>query len=157
MSAITSLFSSQENDDQFVLSYELLCLLQWLTQHEEIKLKRIIGKALRSGLSKQIKQCQENSNLMDLDQAQQNILDFFYMLEDTMGEVLNEHTIKQAVEKKLIPAVEQIDSTVCDDATVRFSVEKASSKNNRETKESPQEIFFKEILKRWKPSKNMFN
>ena len=156
--ANTRFFSDQETDDQFVISYELFCLLRWLAEHEGTRLKKIINKALVSGLSKQIQKTENNANLLDLEEAQQSIIDFFCMLENITIEALNEQAVKHAVEKNLIPALEHIDSTVCDDAMVRFSVERASSKSNNNAKENPQELFFKEILKRWKPSKkNMLN
>ncbi|TET06315.1 hypothetical protein E3J79_02350 [Candidatus Dependentiae bacterium] len=153
-----SSFFPEDADNQFTISYELLCLLRWLTQNEDMKLKRIISKALSSGLNKKMQKIEYNTELFNLEEAQQSIIYFFSMLENIMVEVLNEQVVKQAVEKKLIPALEHIDSTVCDDATVRFSVEKASSKSNTNAKESPQELFFKEILKRWKPrKKNVHN
>ncbi len=37
-----------QDDTQFVLSYELLCLLRWLTEHDAEKLKKIIAKAITS-------------------------------------------------------------------------------------------------------------
>jgi hypothetical protein len=153
-----SSFFSEDADNQFTISYELLCLLRWLTQNEDMKLKRMISKALSSGLNKKMQKIEYNNELFNLEEAQQSIIDFFSMLENIMVESLNEQVVQQAVEKNLIPALEHIDSTVCDDATVRFSVERASSKSNSNEKESPQELFFKEILKRWKPrKKNIHN
>jgi len=151
-------FSEQETDDQFVISYELFCLIRWLAEHESTRLKKIISRALVSGLSRQIQKTENNTDLFDLDEAQQGVIDFFCMLENITIETLNEQAVKQAVEKKLIPALEHIDSTVCDNTMVRFSIERASVKSNNNTKENPQELFFKEILKRWKPNKkNILN
>src|SRR3972149_2629664 len=100
---------SGENS-QFVLSYELLCLLRWFVDHDADKLKKLITKAI------------------------------------------NEQAVKKAVEKNLMPAIDQIDSTICDDATVRFSIEKAATKIDHNPMENPKELLFKELLKRWKQS-----
>jgi len=154
--AQTGLFYEPETDEQFVISYELICLLKWLAEHEGPYLKRIINKALSSGLHKRLHKG-EASDLFNLEDAQQSIIDFFCLLENIMLNSLNEQAVKHAVQKNLIPALEHIDSTVCDDAMIRFSIERASVKGNN-SKESPQELFFKEILKRWKPSKkNILN
>ncbi len=150
--AQNKLFYEQETDEQFVISYELICLLRWLSEHEGAQLKRIIKKSLSCGLNKHI-QKNEQANLFNLEEAQQSIVEFFCLLENILLDSLNEEAVKHALEKNLIPALEHIDSTVCDDAMVRFSVERASSKSTADSKESPQELFFKEILKRWKPSK----
>lgn len=152
----TSFFSAQEADDQFVISYEMLCLLRWFAEYEGTKLKRIINKALVSGLNKQMQKSENSSDLFDIEEAQQSIIDFFCTLETIMTEALNEQAMQKAIENNLIPAIEHIDSSVCDDSMVRFSVEKASTKSNG-SKENPQELFYKEILKRWKPRKNMHN
>ena len=56
-----------------------------------------------------------------------------------------------------MPTIDHIDSTICDDATVRSSVEKATAKSEQHPKANAQELLFKELLKRWKPSKNMMN
>jgi len=149
-------FSHVDTEDQLVISYELLCLLRWLAENEGTRLKRIINKSLTSGLTKQIQYGQ--SDVFDSDEAQQSIIDFFYMLEHMMLDSLNEQAVKHVLEKNLIPALDHIDSTVCDDAMIRFSVERASSPNTDNSHENPQELFFKEILKRWKPNKkNTFN
>jgi len=145
-------FFSPEADGQFVLSYELICLLQWLMDHDAEKLKKIVGNALSDGLQKEIqlhKEEQEGS----LEEIQESIIDFFGMFEALLSESLNELAVKKAMEKNLFPTIDQIDSTVCDNATVQFSVEKATSNIDRNPEENPKDLLFKELLRRWKPDK----
>lgn len=149
---------TDNQDNQLVISYELLCLLQWLIDHDAEKVKRIIVKALANGLKDKVQQTEHFENMRTLEDMQQGLADFFGTLETLLLEALHEHAIKHVVNKNLMPAIDQIDSTVCDDATVRFSIEKASSKIENNPKENPQDLLFKEILKRWKPSKkNILN
>jgi len=57
-----------------------------------------------------------------------------------------------------MPAIDQIDSTVCDDATMRFSIEKTTRKIEHNPDINPREQLLKELLKRWKPhNKNIIN
>jgi len=144
-------FSNQETDSQFVISYELLCLLRWLIENERPKLKRILRKALSTGLHKEIKKTEINSEFFDIEEAQECIVDFFSGLEHLMNETINEQTIKKVVEKNLIPALEHIDSNACDESMIQLSAQKASSQTD--SKENAQDLFLKEILKRWKPTK----
>jgi hypothetical protein len=147
-------FFSSNQDNQFVLSYELICLLQWLMDHDADKLKKIIDKALASGLKAELqKESIASGQAGDLEEIQENIIDFFAMLEGLLVESLHEHAVKRALERNLIPSIDQIDTTVCDNATVRSCVEKATSKIDRHPKENPKELLFKELLRRWKPSK----
>jgi len=158
-----------EKDNQFVISYELICLLKWLAYNNSSKMKKIIKKALESGLREELL---KKNNIIDqsfgettegpesaLEDIQMSMLDFFAMLEELLIESLDEQAVENALEKNLMPAIDQIDSSVCDDATVRFSIEKATSK--REKNKSPQhlkETLLKELLKRWKPrKKNILN
>ena len=150
-------FSNQEQENQFVISYELICLLRWLAEQERPKLKRIMSKALKAGLGAELKDAEHQAEQFDLEEAQQGIVEFFWMLEDILAEAINDEAVKHALEKNLIPALEHIDSTVCNDAIVRFSAERASTKNNLSGKETTQELFFKEILRRWKPGKKASN
>ena len=72
-------------------------------------------------------------------------------------EAMNEHMVQQAVKQNLMPAIDHIDSTICDDDTVRSSMEKATAKSKIASHENAQDILFKELLKRWKPQKNIMN
>jgi hypothetical protein len=92
-----------------------------------------------------------------IEEIQHSIIEFFSMLETLLLESMKEQAVQKAVEKNLMPTIDHIDSTICDDATVRSSVEKATAKSELQPKANAQELLFKELLKRWKPSKNMMN
>jgi len=151
--------SLNDANTQFSLSYELLCLLRWLAEHDADKLKKITSKALASGLKEEISSIDTaEKDMYMFDDIQVSIVDFFNLLEMLLFEAMQEQAVQKALEKDLLPAIDQIDSTVCDDATVRFSIEKATSKIDRCPEENPKDLLFKELLKRWKPSKkNVLN
>jgi len=148
-----------DSEEQFIISYELICLLKWLIEHDDTKLKKIVSKALSSGLKEKIKKgSASSSEEYVLDDIQNTIVDFLGILETVLFDAINEQTMKNAIEKKLMPTVEKIDSASCDDATLRFSLEKATSKIENNPNENPNELLFQEILKRWKPNKkNLLN
>lgn len=141
---------------QLSISYELLCLLRWLVDHDYDKVKKMVSKALAQGLKDDIQKTEKHfdkKNEAHIEEIQYSIIEFFSMLETTLLESLNEHAIQRATEKNLLPTIEHIDTTVCDDETVRSSIEKVSSKIADSTKEHAQQVLFKELLKRWKPTK----
>lgn len=155
-------FNNNNNSaQQFVISYELLCLLRWLLEHDIEKLKKMVSKALATGLKEDIKQFEQfgdvNTDPAMIEEIQHSIIEFFSMLETLLLESMKEQAVQKAVEKNLMPTIDHIDSTICDDATVRSSVEKATAKSEQHPKANAQELLFKELLKRWKPSKNMMN
>jgi|GEM_PF-320880 uncharacterized membrane-anchored protein YjiN (DUF445 family) len=155
-------FNNNNNHaQQFVISYELLCLLRWLLENDVEKIKKMVSKALASGLKEDIKQFEQlgdvNADPEMIEEIQHSIIEFFSMLETLLIESIKEQAAQRAVEKNLMPTVDHIDSKVCDDATVRSSLEKATAKSEMYPQANAQELLFKELLKRWKPTKNMMN
>ena len=145
--------NDKHNHGQLTLSHELLALVQWLVEHDTEKIKKLISRAVSGGLKDKINRQKTDNNEQALEEAQNNIMDFFSLLEVLLAESLHENMVQRAVEQKLMPAVEQIDATQCDDATIRLSVEKATTQLNLKPQANPQEVLFQELLKRWKPNK----
>ena len=143
---------------QFVLSYELLALLRWLAEHDADKLKKIIGKALTAGLGDELQKIDDTEDAHLLDMLQHGITDFLGIMESLLLEVVAESVKEKARYQNLLPAIDQIDSTICDDNTVKFSLEKATAKMDNDPEANPKEVLFKELLRRWKPAdKNVKN
>lgn len=141
-------------EHQFVLSYELLSLLRWLVEHETPQIKRMIAKALKSGLKHELQHPNyANSTNQHAEQAQHNVLEFFALLETLLVETSNEQAVESVLAKNLMPAIKHIDGTVCDTYTLQQSIVRASAKLESNPQQNPQDALFKELLKRWKPSK----
>jgi len=140
--------------NQFTVSYELLTLLQWLASQEEGSLKKMIQHALGHGLKHKLQQ-PSNFNEHNLaDTIQYSIVEFFALLEALLLESIDEQTVQNAIEYKLMPAIDRIDPNVCDDETIRISVEKATAKlGDNHNSAHAQELLFKELLKQWRPTK----
>lgn len=146
---------NNNNNGQFVLSYELLYLLQWLVDHEAESLKKIIARAVRQGFRDSITNTSNDTiELQSSDaQIQNSIADFLSLLDILLIETTNEHGVKKSLERNMIPALNQIDSTICNNETVESSLIKASSKLDHDSNEKLQDALLKEILKQWKPDK----
>lgn len=143
---------SLENNSQVILSYELLALLSWMIHHEKQALKQIMNKALASKLRATTKQTDFMAT-QTAEDAHEDIIEFFGSLESLMIEVMNEQSIERVLEKNLMPALDHIDATICDDNTIRSCILKATSTLKHYPQENPQNLLFKELLKQWKPTK----
>lgn len=139
--------------NQFVITHELLSLLIWLIEHEQVFMAKMVHKAFASGLKDAIKDYQEMDNAQLLEDAQQAIIDFFGILESHMLDALHQQSVKRALEKNLFPSIDKIDTTACNDAIVRTSIEKATSAINISDKQA-QRTLYRELLKRWNPGTN---
>jgi hypothetical protein len=140
-------------DEQFAISYELLCLLRWLVENDADKLKKMVTRAVQRGLNEKIELIRTFSDNEALEDAQDNMIEFFGTLEAMLIDTIQEQAMNQAFERKLMPAIDQIDTTACNDAIVQASLEKAHSKINHNPDKNPQEILLTEILKNWNPTK----
>jgi len=142
--------------NQFTISHELLTLLQWLASQEENALKKIIQHALTHGLKQKLHQSTAATENNLADTIQYSIVEFFSLLEALLLESIDEQTVQNAIEHKLMPAIDRIDPNVCDDETIRISIEKATAKlGDGQGKGDAQELLFKELLKQWRPSKKV--
>lgn len=138
---------------QITLSYELLQLLAWLTENEPDKLKKLVKYAYNNGLKEEIAITRRSRDTSLADTMQYTLADFLNLFEIILQEVSEENILQKVVEKKLLPALDHIDSTECDTATLQTSLEKATSRIESQPQANPEELLFQELLKSWKPKK----
>jgi hypothetical protein len=142
------------NQGQVLLTYELLFLLQWLIEHESEALKKIIVRALKNGFNDPDFRNHDVVEMHITDPSiHQCIVDFLGLLDALLIESTSELAAQKNVERTLIPALNQIDSTICNDETVQGSLKKASNQIHHHPEENLQDILLKELLRRWKPDK----
>lgn len=138
-------------EDQFVLSYEVLALFQWWAQQDPEALKRLVDKALKGGLGEALEK--QHDLAPNSTELQAIVTDFFSLLELMIHE--GQHSWKQEQEvapnEPLSQTAECIDSTFCDDETVALSVAKTRAALKKNVNLNVQETLYREFLKRWTP------
>jgi hypothetical protein len=143
-----------KDNEQFVLSYELLALMRWIIQHESKSLKRIITRALSRGLRKSFHTSDDtNAPLDDTQELQHAIVEFLELMDTLLWDVTEERAQKDALERNLMPALDQIDTSVCNESIIKSSLARASSKLERNPSQNAKDVLYKELLKQWKPCK----
>lgn len=138
--------------EQFVVSYELLKLLQWLIVNEQHTLKKLLNNALNQGLRAELAQAHDMPQ-EEATNLQINIVEFFGLLEALMQETLHESNVKNHIQRSMIPAIYHVDSNEYDATSMALSIAKATAAIERKTGENPKEVLCKELLRRWKPVK----
>ncbi len=139
-------------DNQCELSYELLHLLKWLIEHESPTLKKMVARALRNGLREELHSSNAFVSDVTSEAVQTSIVDFLDLIDALLHETISESSIKRALEQNLMPAINKIDSTICDKATLQGSLDKTTDHLEHHPNANGKELLFKEILKRWKPN-----
>ena len=148
-----NLLTDPQESQQLVISYELLCLLRWIIEYDSEKIKQIIAKALPAGLKQDIQDIDNPNSVRSLEDIQQSMIEFFSMLEAFLLESMHEQEVQNTLEKNLMPAIDHIDSTICDDNTVRSSIETVASRMKLNPQKNAQELLFEELLRLWQPDK----
>lgn len=148
-----------EIDEQCELSFELLYLLKWLTEYELGTLKKIIERAIQNGFRSQLSKSQDElHDQSSMAPIHHSIIDFLDLLDTLLHEAINEHSLKTAYQKNLMPSINKIDGMSYDTAIVQHSLDKTITHLEHNPEANAKELLFKELLKRWKPgSKKAIN
>jgi hypothetical protein len=136
--------------EQLTLSYELLYLLQWIIENEQETLKVFIQEAVRRQQAAERAQKEQVYYAHD-DELQQNIVDFFAVLDAVLYEAIEEESVFKAVQKNLMPSLNQIDSNACDTDTIQSSVDEATAHLDAHPEQNAKDVLYKELLKQWEP------
>lgn len=146
------------DNNQFVVSYELLLLLKWLLDYEQPGIRKLIAKALNQGLDEFLYQAEiGDKSQAQADDLQQNIVDFFAVLDGMLGQELQEQEVSSIMQRHLLPAIDHLDPKACGINTVAVSIAKATAALENKPNVDGKAILCKELLKNWKPSKTLVN
>lgn len=141
-------FHNQSDDNFLAISTNLLAIMQQIVEHHPHELRTLIQKAQRAH-KKPVQQDKWHGEYT----AQEQVIDFLNLMELLVYETQNEHEYDAQVARFLMPAIEHIDQATCDPETVESSVEHAATQKNKDPQANAQELLYKELLKRWKPTK----
>lgn len=146
--------SNQQNNapgDQFVLSYELLKLMRRIVEHHDEEFKQFISMVV----AKQLLESRDSAEAINQEDAQYAITDFLGLIEVLLMEIRNEQAINTVLQRQLMPAVDHIDTSSCDQQTIATSIMDATQKFEKNPRKNPQELLYKELLRNWKPAKKV--
>lgn len=144
------------DNNQFMVSYELLLLLQWLVDNDPESLNDLVQNALDNGLHEEIIHVHDSErdtgpNAIEL---QQSIVDFFSLLETCLQEPpSSDEKDLRSIEKIIIPSLEQIDSKQCGEDIVARSAAQVTTSMQKNMQINAKEAFCKQLLKNWNPQK----
>ena len=144
-------------NNHLIVSYELLQLLRWIITTEPEALKIIMHHAMQDGFMEQITRARSSQEFQQSnEELQQTVIEFFDLLETELQEAaMNSNGEVQSVQTVLSPALEHVDSILCDEETLAVSVAQASSKLNSHTPQQAKEMLCKELLKNWRPRNHL--
>jgi hypothetical protein len=151
---------SKENfvdNDQFVISYELIHLLHWMIKYESKLLQDLITKSFLQGIEDSLEKNKGlYAQLTDSDGMHNSIVDFLNFAEKHIAAISETESVKQVMHKSMMPVMNRVDGQSVDYETVKssFLTTVEEGKINEDSNASQQQ-FFKELLRQWKPDKKV--
>jgi predicted P-loop ATPase len=144
-------------DDQFVISYELLHVLHWLLKYEEAEMSRLITQAFIKGCEDKIHQQDVYAKIQHSDELQNSVVNFFSFLEEHIAAISNSENNRKIMDQNIIKALDHIDPKRFDYETIKSTVLATAEKINPKSKKNPKDLFLKELLRQWNPKKEKSN
>lgn len=142
-----------ENDDQFIVSYELLHILQWLLTYEKEAFTDLVQQAYIQGTQNLKNNSDLYEQMEESEYLQNSVLDFFTFLEKEVGAIANAESIKHIMQKNLLKTLDHIDPKVFDPIIIRESMQVTADKVHPKRNYQAKDLFLKELLKKWHPKK----
>lgn len=140
-----------EHDQHVMVSDELLTVIAWLVTYEQETLKKILVNAMQNGLQEALTQTSEQNKALSAQEIQSTIFDLFTLLEELAHEVQHESEATTFVQRSLVPAINRIDMSSCNEEIVSISAAKATAAAGSGA--NAKEVLCRELLRRWKPAK----
>ncbi|MBV8661173.1 MAG: hypothetical protein JO129_03445 [Candidatus Dependentiae bacterium] len=142
-----------ENDDQFIVSYELLYILQWLMMYEKEAFTHLVHKAFIQG-SQSTSLHNNFDQTEEAEYLQNSVIDFFSFLEQEVENVAQSESMKHIMQKNLLKTLDHIDPKIFDPAIIKASMMATAEKINPQRNHQAKDYFLKELLKKWHPKKD---
>jgi len=142
-----------ENDDQFVVSYELLYILQWLLIYEQEAFTKLIHKSFIQGSQATSNDTNVYEKGEESEYLQHSVVDFFSFLEKEVENISDAEAMKHILQRNLLKTLDHIDPKIFDPAIIKESMLTAAEKVHPERNHHAKDIFLKQLLKNWHPKK----
>lgn len=138
-------------EEQFVISQELLHILHWVLKYEEAELSRLITQAYIKGFEEKLKKQDVYHQIQQADDVQNSVVHFLSFLEHHIADITNQENSKKIMHQNVIKALDHIDPKRFDYETIKSTVLATADKIKPKNQHDAKQLFLKELLKQWNP------
>ena len=143
-----------ENNDQFIVSYELLYILQWLMMYEKDAFAQLVHKAFIQGSQETSDEDNTYDQVEESEYLQNSIVDFFSFLEEEVEIISQAESVRNIMQTNLVKTLGHIDPKLFDPAIIKASMMAAAEKLHPQRNHLAKDLFLKQLLKKWQPKKD---
>ncbi len=141
-------------EEQFVISPELLHILHWLMKYEEAALIDLVAQAYYKGFEEKIKKQDMYDQIQDSNDLQNSVVDFLNFLEHQISTLNNQANTKTIIHPNVIDTLDRIDPKQFDFETIKSTVLATADKIRPKNNTDARKMFLKELLKQWEPKES---
>lgn len=142
---------------QTSISLELLCLINWLLEHDKASLRAMVKRALEKGFSQDL----QNLDASEPDDAMYGVLfDLIEFLEGCLFDHLSDIKMDEKIQERIVPMLQKLEGRTIDMRTLWLSMQQTKTQINEQKQEDAaletkrldaQDILVTQLLKNWKP------
>lgn len=143
-------------DSSFLLSLELLCLMNWLVKNEKTRLKILIKDAVKDGLGDELDTLASTQNLQTNEKLHESFVTFLVYLESELKDSLEKEGQYTILRENLASSLKTLNINL-DSSTVLTSLKQVEQELLRDVEpkneSKTRKLLLKKMIKNWKPSK----
>ena len=158
------------------LSFELICLVNWLLKNEKQLINALVKQALKNGFAQELEKIDSTHSVENPEELYATVIDFLLFLEKNLLKNLETVSVDTHTQEEILPVVKKLDADNIDVRTLWLSMQQTKNqlckerhKREREEREQEQDlkthdtvapdqaagqaadILFEKLLKNWKP------
>jgi hypothetical protein len=141
-------------EEQFVISQELLHILHWLIKYQEAELSQIVTQAYFKGFEEKIKKQDMFDQIQESTDLQNSVVEFLNFLEHQIAVLNSQESSKTIMHPNVIETLDHIDPKQFDFETIKSTVIATADKIRPKNQTDAKKMFLKELLKQWEPKQN---
>ncbi len=138
-------------EEQFVISQELLHILHWLIKYQEAELSQIVTQAYFKGFEEKIKKQDMFDQIQESTDLQNSVVEFLNFLEHQIAVLNSQENNKTIMHPNVIETLDRIDPKQFDFETIKSTVLATADKIKPKSQTDAKKMFLKELLKQWEP------
>jgi|SaaInlLV_10m_DNA_2_1039722.scaffolds.fasta_scaffold06969_4 hypothetical protein len=141
---------------QLSLSFELICLMDWLVKNGQKDVTNLVKGAIKKGFEKELDKISDADYSKMDDYLNNTVLEFVFMLEDILIKEIEGVSVKESIRENTSATMKNMDIDAIDTKTVWLSLQQTKSqlkkrKEDNKAADEAKKILCAHLIKNWKP------
>ena len=132
-------------EEQFVISQELLLILHWLIKYQEAELSKIITQAYIQGFDDKVINSDAYHQLENSQDLQNSVVHFLTFLEHHIAHITHQKQHQTIMNPQVIQTLDRIDPKRFDYETIKLTVLATADKISSKNQHNAKNMFLKEL------------